>query len=49
VALLCRDLDALRTELKSELAAGLAAVRNQLLTAQIAAFFGIILYITFRL
>lgn len=49
LALVRRDLEVLRTELKSELAAGLASVRDQLLTAQVAAFFGLMLYITFRL
>jgi hypothetical protein len=44
-----RDLDVLRAELKAEFQSGIASVRNQLLTAQVAAFFGIILYITFRL
>ena len=48
-ALLRRDLEVLRTELKAEFQSGIASVRNQLLTAQVAAFFGIILYITFRL
>ena len=38
----------LKAELESKLTAGLASVRNQLLTAQVAAFFGIILYITFK-
>jgi hypothetical protein len=49
LALLRRDLEVLRTELKAEFQSGIASVRNQLLTAQVAAFFGIILYITFRL
>ena len=49
LALLRRDLEVLRTELKAEFQAGIASVRNQLLTAQVAAFFGILLYITFRL
>jgi hypothetical protein len=40
-----RDLDVLRAELKADM----ATLRNQLLTAQVAAFLGIILYITFRL
>ena len=35
--------------LEAKLEAKLAAVRNQLLTAQVAAFFGIILYVTFKL
>jgi hypothetical protein len=48
-ALLRRDLEVLRTELKAEFQAGLASFRNQLLIAQVTAFFGIILYITFRL
>ena len=43
------DLLVLKAELEAKLAAGLASVRNQLLTAQAAAFFGIILYITFKL
>jgi hypothetical protein len=49
LALLRRDLEVLRTELKAEFQSGVASVRNQLLTAQVTAFFGIILYITFRL
>ena len=44
-----RDLEVLRTELKAEFQAGLASFRNQLLIAQVTAFLGIILYITFRL
>ena len=44
-----RDLDVLEARLKAEFQSGIASVRNQLLTAQVAAFFGIILYITFRL
>ena len=43
------DLLVLKAELEAKLTAGLASVRNQLLTAQVAAFFGIILYITFKL
>ena len=43
------DLLVLKAELEAKLTAGLASVRNQLLTAQVAAFFGIILYITFEL
>lgn len=39
------DLAVLRAELKADM----ASLRNQLLTAQVAAFLGIILYITFRL
>jgi hypothetical protein len=49
LALLRRDLEVLWTELKAEFQSGLASVRNQLLSAQVAAFFGIIQYITFRL
>ena len=44
-----RDLDVLEARLRAEFQSGVASVRNQLLTAQVAAFFGIILYITFRL
>jgi hypothetical protein len=44
-----RDLDVLEARLKAEFQSGIASVRNQLLTAQVAAFFGIILYITFQL
>jgi hypothetical protein len=44
-----RDLDVLEARLRAEFPSGLAAVRNQLLTAQVAALVGIILYITFRL
>jgi hypothetical protein len=44
-----RDLDVLEARLRAEFQSGIASVRNQLLTAQVAAFFGIILYITFRL
>ena len=40
-----RDLEVLRAELKADM----ATLRNQLLTAQVAVFLGIILYITFRL
>ena len=40
-----RGLDVLRAELKADM----APLRDQLLTAQVAAFVGIILYITFRL
>ena len=40
-----RNLDVLRAELKADM----AALQNQLLTAQFAAFVGIILYITLRL
>jgi hypothetical protein len=43
------DLLVLKAELEAKLTAGLASVRNQLLTAQVAAFFGIIPYITFKL
>jgi hypothetical protein len=43
------DLLVLKAELEAKLTAGPASVRNQLLTAQVAAFFGIILYITFKL
>jgi hypothetical protein len=43
------DLLVLKAELEAKLTAALASVRNQLLTAQVAAFFGIILYITFKL
>jgi hypothetical protein len=49
LALLRRDLEVLRTELRAEFQSGLASARNQLLTAQVATFFGIVLYITFRL
>jgi hypothetical protein len=44
-----QDLAVLKAELEAKLTSGLASVRNQLLTAQVAAFFGIILYITFKL
>jgi hypothetical protein len=44
-----RDLDVLEARLRTEFQSGIGSVRNQLLTAQVAAFFGIILYITFRL
>ena len=44
-----RDLDVLEARLRAEFQSGIASLRNQLLTAQVAAFFGIILYITFRL
>jgi hypothetical protein len=44
-----RDLDVLEARLRAEFQSGITSVRNQLLTAQVAAFFGIILYITFRL
>lgn len=44
-----QDLAVLKAELEAKLTSGLASVRNQLLTAQAAAFFGIILYITFKL
>ena len=38
-----QDLAVLKAELEAKLTSGLASVRNQLLTAQVAAFFGIIL------
>ena len=43
------DLLVRKDELESKLTAGLASVRNQLLTARVAAFLGILLYITFKL
>ena len=50
---LANEKDELRTAtdglLRAELKADMAALRNKLLTAQVAAFVGIILYITFRL
>jgi phosphoglycolate phosphatase-like HAD superfamily hydrolase len=44
-----RDLHVLEARLRAEFQSGIASVRNQLLTAQVAAFFGIIRYFEFRL
>ena len=44
-----RDLEVLEARLRADFQSGFAALRNQLLTAQVAAFFGIILYVTFKL
>lgn len=44
-----RKLDVLEARPKADFQSGIASVRSQLPTAQVAAFFGIGPYITFRL